>query len=374
MISNPIRPARNRRRNTRAVVVLGAVALCVAPVVALAPGASAAPAGSAGPATAFQASSQVRTGAAPGTAVRAEALTGVSTAKAAPDAYVAVVRSGTRRHLQVVSRSSGKVLRTVATIRGVKSTDIEPITDADLAPDGSVWAVQADRRLPAGYQSSLVRYVGTKVTMKVPYVTSVRLSPDSTRLAVSVFSPDGDRDGYGLEAVRLLRTNGKAVSTLASYKFPVDRTNGYPMVGGSGWAVRGWFGSTDLIVTAGCCDSGSVSIVPTAKAVPPQKWPTFAGNGDTTALGTKGANILVARSRWVGAGTEADPLNRVGMDVYWMSKSKPKGTFYAFYKGDSIGVDDFVEPLLKKTKAAPVWVSTTHFPYKGAGTILAAYQ
>ena len=357
MISSSIRPARNRRQGTRAALVVGVAALCGAPMTAVVPGAYAAPAQAAAPATAL-----------------AGTRSGAATSTATPDAYVAVVRSGTRRHLQTVSRSSGKVLRTVATIRGVKSGDPEPIMDADLAPDGSVWAVVVDRRLPEWYQWSLVRYVGTKVTTRVPYVTSVRVSPDSTRLAVTVFSPDGDGDGYGLQAVRLLRPNGKTVSTLAANKFPVDRTHGYATVEGNGWSVRGWLGSTDLILAGGCCDSGSVSIVPTGKAVRPQAWPTFTGSGDTTALGTKGANILVTRSRRVGAGTEADPVRRVGMDVYWMNKKKPKGTFYGFYKGESTGVDKIAEPLLKKTGASPVWLSTRHFPYKGSGTVLAAYQ
>ncbi len=342
-----IRDAHTPSRATRAALTLGVTAALVLPMAASAVAVGATAAAPANTATSAAARVNTR------------------------DAYVAIVKQGNRRHLRVVSRSTGKVLRHVAT---ATKTDefIEPFADADLAADGSVWAVVADTKLPEYYQSRLVRYVGSRAERSLPYVTSVRLSPDEKRMAITVLSPDGDGDGYGLSALRLANLRGKVTSTLATTKLPVDRKQGYPLIETGSLTVRGWMGANDLVVTTGCCDEGSVSIVSTLKPTRQQTWPTFTGTGDTTALGVKGSNLLVATSRVVEVKGSPHTFTRAGIDAFWMTKRKPAGTLFTHIRGSNLAVADHTDSLVKKAGATPLEISTKRFPYKGTGSVLRA--
>ncbi len=288
----------------------------------------------------------------------------------AQGAYVAVVREGSKRYLRVVSRSTGKVLQNVATGRVVD--DGEPFLDVDLAPDGSVWAVVSDPRLPFPYQTRLTHYVGKRVVKSLPYVTSVRVSPDNTRLAISVLSPDGDKDGKGLAALRIAKTSGKVVSTLSSTPFPVDKA-GWPTVEIGGMHVNGWLNAKELVVRDGCCDSAGISVVSAVKPSRQSTWPTFGGTGSTMALGTKGSQVLVARSKEAGDGSEQHPYYSAGIDAYWMTKRNPNGKLFTSVKGEDLDVTRYADSFVRKAGANPLWISPKRFPYRGAGTVVAAY-
>lgn len=343
--------ARSRRR---VAVVVTAVALA---------GTSLAPAASAVSSAAQSASG--------GLAAAVPATTSAGPKTSASDAYVAVVAEGTRRHLRVVSRSSGQVLRTLSTSRVV--ADVEPYRAADLAPDGSVWAVFADRRLPSMYQTRLVHIVGGKVVRSLPYVTSVRVSPDGGRLAVSVLAPATRRGGQGRAALQTVRTATGAVSTLASTSFPTDAASGWPTIEVGGLQVQGWADRATLVVRDGCCDSGNISLVPADVPSRVQNWPVFAGSGSTMAVGVKAGKVLVVANRWAGDGSEKAPFYSAGVDAFWVSKARPKGTLAGSVKGLDLDVADYADSFVRAQRATPLWIGAKRFPYRGTGTVSAAY-
>lgn len=304
------------------------------------------------------------------TSVAAGAVTPSPQAAAERGSYVAIVRQGTMRHLRIVSRSNGRVLRHVASARAAGGE--EPILDVDLASDGSVWAVVLDRSLPQPYQTRLKRFTSGRTVRSLPYVTSVRVSPDNRRLAVSVLSPDGDGDGRGLSALRVATTSGKVVSTLSSTKFPVDRKSGWPIVEIGGLAVQGWLGTTELLVRDGCCDEGNISIVSARTPSKAQRWPTFHGSGSTMAIGTRGNRVLVVAERWAGDGTEQNPYHADGIQTFWMTKAKPAGTLVSTVRGEDLDMSRHIDRLVRKAGAAPLWISPTRYPYRGSGSVIQA--
>jgi hypothetical protein len=82
--------------------------------------------------------------------------------------------------------------------------------------------------------------------------------------------------------------------------------------------VVGWIrGQTTLLVEEGCCDSGSVMLVPSssAKGGSPETWPRADGDHATYALGTApdGA-VLVQRDTFTGDGVEV-PTDISGIEV-----------------------------------------------------------
>lgn len=286
--------------------------------------------------------------------------------------YAAVVARGSTHTLTLVNRSTGKVVRTLASARAYDWQ--QPFAYVDVAPDGSVWAVvrktSPNTYLP--YASTLVHYTGGKAVNVLPYVTSVRLSPNGKQLAITVLSPDGNKDGKGTQALRIATPSGKVLRTLSATQFPVDK-NGDPTVEVGGLRVSGWLNPSTLIVGDGCCDGGSVALASASRPSPATKWPTLFGDGSTRAIGTIGdKTVLVARNRWKGDGQKV-PLSVVGVEAVTMSAARPRGSVVAYFPDENPSQDAYVDRFVARAKAKPLAIGTKRYPYKGTGKVVAAY-
>ena len=286
--------------------------------------------------------------------------------------YAAVVARGATHTLVVADQRTGTVVRTLAT---AQATDIqEPFEDVDLAPDGSVWAVvratAKGRYLP--YASSLKHYVGRKAVTVLPYVTSVRLSPNGRQLAITVLSPDGNKDGKGTQALRIATTSGTVLRTLSTVSFPVDK-DGNPTVEIGGQRVAGWLTDRTLVVGDGCCDSGSVSLVSALAPSKATRWPTFSGTGSTRAIGTIGSGtVLVADRLDIGDGVKV-PFQTVGVRAVTMTAARPRGRQVQAVRDPDADVTRYIDRFVARAKAKPLAIGPKRFPYKGTGTVRAAY-
>lgn len=291
---------------------------------------------------------------------------------AAPAAYAAVVARGTSHSLTLVDRSTGKVVRTLATAR---ADDWQhPFGSVDVAPDGSVWAVVRASRPNTyrPYATWLVHYTRGKAVRVLPYVTSVRVSPNGRQLAITVLSPDGNKDGKGTQSLRIATTSSKVLRTLSAISFPVDK-NGMPTVEIGGQKVAGWLNPSTLVVGDGCCDSADVAIVSALKPTDNMKWPRFCADHSATAIGTIGAKtVLVAANRFSGDGQKV-PLQLVGMNAVTMTAARPSGKVVISVRDADPTVDRYVGRFVARTKATPLVISTKRFPYKGTGKVVAAY-
>lgn len=353
---------RSAPRATRAAVAT--VAVCT---LSLAGVPTAGSASASSPAGASPSKSLART--APASAPVRTART-ASTSRAATT-YVAVVAKGTTRTLVLVSRSSGKVVRTLGS---EKATDIwEPFRDVDLAPDGTVWAVVQQTRPFTPYGTMLRQYTGTRVRNVLPYATSVRASADSRQLAVTVLSPDGNHDGKGTQSLRVITPRGKVVRTLASMTFPVD-TRGWPTVEVGGLHVSGWLNPAQLVVGDGCCDSGSSAVVPALKPSRYGSWPAKNGDGSLQAIGIiNSKTYLVGGLHWSGTGQANDPLRATGVDAFAVTATRPNGRLVASVTKADANLIDYVDTLVARAKAVPWLISTKRFPYRGTGTVVRAF-
>lgn len=346
-------PASRRRRGLGLLTVL----TLAAPGLAAAP-AQAAPAAGAAPSAAAPSSSQPASQPVSAPAARVDRSSTV---------YAAVASSGTRRTLQLVSRRTGKVVKVLAS--GRASDWQEPFRDVDVASDGSVWAVVVDRRLPGQYGTVLVRYDAAGAHRVLPYATSVRVSPSARTVAVTVLSPDGDGDGRGLEAVRVIRRDGRLVKTLVAQPFPVG-SDGSPQAEVGGMNVAGWVSEAQLAVGSGCCDSGGVSIV--SATAPTRRPVTFWGNGGTRAIGVRGSAVLVQRPREAGNGNTV-PFHLVALDGYWVSRARPAGVRVIAIPGEDLDPSRYVDAMNRRAGATPWVVGAKRFPYRGTGRVVAAY-
>ncbi|MFN8052694.1 MAG: hypothetical protein U0Q22_14700 [Acidimicrobiales bacterium] len=197
-----------------------------------------------------------------------------------------------------------------------------PILDAELASDGTVYVVERTDRTedalnrPGGTHLVRIDRAGAVSTVKAN-VTGSELSPDGTRMAVVILSPDGNGDGKGTQAIRVIDLATGATDTLRSNDVALD-DSGQITQEISGVDIVGW--TTDqsaLIVEDGCCDSGSVTVVPahSAGAGSPESWPTISGDHATYALGTDpGGKIIVQRSTFLGDGVNV-PMQLDGIEI-----------------------------------------------------------
>lgn len=281
--------------------------------------------------------------------------------------YVAVSRSGSTFRLQLVDRRSGAVLRTLSSAKAVAGES--PFLDADLAADGSVYAVVASPRRPqVGFGSPLVRYRASRATTLAQYVTSVEASPDGRTLAVMVDSPDGDGDGKGLEALRLLSTSGRVVRTLDSFAFPVDKKTGTPLYETGGRQVQGWVGSSMIALRTGCCSESDLHLVRADRATRPTTWPTFEGQDEAMAIGTRGSSALVVRPVY----KEYAPNSyvRAGLEVAWLNTKRPKGQIVQRLTGQNLEVTTSAATLNRRHGATPLYTAPGTLPYKGSGRVI----
>lgn len=362
---NPLMNTTHRGSGpSRRVVITGVAALAAAALPAGVGIAHAAPAtpSSASPASSSASSASIPSGSA----------TARPSAASARGLYAAVVARGSTRTLVLADQRTGKVVRTLASAR---ATDmVEPFVDVDVAPDGSVWAVvraaAKDRYLP--YASSLKHYVGGRTVNVLPYVTSVRLSPNGHQLAITVLSPDGNKDGKGTQALRIATTAGRVLRTLSSVSFPVGK-DGNPTVEIGGQRVAGWLTDRTLVVGDGCCDSGSVSLVSAVAPSKAARWPTFSGTGSTRAIGTIGTGTVLVGDRLdVGDGQKV-PFATIGVRALTMTAARPKGRQVAQVLDDSGDLTPYIDRFVARAKARPLAIGPKRFPYQGTGTVRAAY-
>lgn len=169
-----------------------------------------------------------------------------------------------------------------------------------------------------------------------------------------------------------MSTSGKLVRTLATRTFPVDK-QGWPMQEVGGQRVAGWLNPSTLIVGDGCCDSGTVSIVSATKPSTPNRWPSMGGDGSLQAIGTIGNHsVLVARIRLKGDGVKV-PLETVGLEALTMTAARPRGRVVDYVADDSGDLNRHVDRFVARAKATPLVIGSKRFPYRGRGTVLAAY-
>lgn len=361
----------SRRRVTVAALAVGALPLGLA---------TAASATASTTSRAAIATSSAVTSSAVTTAPRAVAAPGTSTLRTAtsapartgaPTPYAAVIASGTRRTLVLVSRTTGKVLRTLGSER--VGTGGEPFVDVDLAADGTVWAVVQKTARWSPYAITLRHYTSKRVVNVLPYVTSVRESADARQLAVTVLSPDGNHDGKGTQSLRIVTPSGKLVRNLSSLSFPVD-ARGWPQVEVGGLRVSGWLNRAQLVVGDGCCDSAVSAVVPALKPSRYGNWPAKAGDGSTRAIGIINSKTFLVGSNHVsGTGQANDPLRITGVDAFTVTASRPSGRLVASIRKPDIELIDYVDTLVARAKAVPWVISAKRFPYSGTGRVLRAF-
>ncbi|MCH8614032.1 hypothetical protein [Arsenicicoccus dermatophilus] len=227
--------------------------------------------------------------------------------------YLAATHTGRTARLQLVDRRTGVVTRTLAT--AVMKGANNPFTDAGIAPDGTVWAVS---RQGGPYSSTLLRIKDGRVNTVMPYVASARISPDGTRLAVTVLSPDVNHDGRGTRSVRVGSVTGRGMRTIAQETFPVD-AQGQPAVEYQVPHVQTWLGNHHLALWHGCCDDGNVSVISADRVSTPSAWPGRNGDASTEVVGVRGDTAVVPV-----AVTDRDG-SPVRYDVYHLSPAHPRG-------------------------------------------------
>lgn len=298
-------------------------------------------------------------------APEASAAPTATTAASASKVYAAVAKAGGREYLRLVDTRSGRVTKTLGS--GKVTVFGHYFYDIDLAPDGSVYAVTADSSLKNSYQTRLRRYTGKGVQNLQPYITTVKVAPDGRSLATTALSPDGDGDGYALEALRTATLKGVKVRDLMTWKVPVwgkgTFSPGSPVVNAGGTRVLGWLPGSRLAVDWSCCDSGSSWIVPTnrknqATTLPPRNIRTLEGTAGTTIIGYKGRSVLQIQS-------DDDHIGRVrwGTSTNYLGKIVGNAGENFYDRGYEIA---------RKYGATPLRISPRTYPYKGAGTVTQA--
>lgn len=329
--------------STRLALVLAGVTGAVLAPTAL-PAATAAP-GPAAPAAAT-------------TTARSTAAT-AATASKPPKVYAVVAEANGREYLRLVNPASGRVTATLASVKAPREGYFK---DIDLAPDGSVYASTYDSSLPEAYRTRLRRYTTKGVQNLQPYILSVKVAPNGKTLATTALSPDGDRDGYALEALRISTLKGTKVRDLMTHKVPVWKKPspyaGHPAVNAGGSYVAGWLPKGNLAVGTGCCDSGwswiaSSTRANQSKTIPPRH--ALVGTFGTRVIGYKGNSVLqvwndddyVAWARW-------------GTARNYKGKIAGRAGANSFLRDDAVA---------RRYGATPLNISPTTFPYKGNGTV-----
>lgn len=281
-----------------------------------------------------------------------------------PKVYAAVTATGGREYLRLIDTRSGRV---TATLASVKAPATGYFHDIDLAPDGSVYAVTHDSSLPDSYRTRLRRYTAKGAQALQPYILTVKVAPDGKTLATTALSPDGDGDGFGLEALRVSNLKGIKIRDLMTWKVGVwpkgtpNVTPGSPAINAGGTRVLGWLSAGSIAVDWGCCDSGASWITSTTRANQGSRFPArraLKGTFGTTIIGSKGASVLQ-----VHMDDDYQPVVRWGTAKNYLGK----------VVGRPGRVDwDGLDALARKYGATPLRPSPKTFPYRGAGKVLQA--
>lgn len=280
--------------------------------------------------------------------------------------YAAVTRSGGRDYLRLVSQSTGTIVATLASGKHDPYSYQGYFSDIDLARDGSVYAIAPDTSLPTSYQTRLMRYTTKGATKLQPYIRSVKESPDGKRLATTALSPDGDGDGYGLEALRISNAQGIKVKDLMTSKVPVWKNSGSPAVNAGGSRVLGWLPNTNLAVETGCCDSGWAWVASSTKTAAVgrgslrPRGKSLQGTFGTTIIGYRGNSVL---------GVQMDHNEPRPYTLRWGTARNYEGKVAArLSRYDRLATAE----LARKHGATPLGISPKTYPYRGPGVVVRA--
>lgn len=229
-----------------------------------------------------------------------------------PGSYLEESRPSADEVTLTLRTPDGAAVREVATAPTFAYGDdpaASPFIDGELAPDGTIYVVE--RSDPSLYVAG--RPGGTRLMTVAPdgavnivreNVTGSELSPDGTRMAIVVMSPDGDGDGSGTQAIRVIDLATGAVEELWSTDVALDDT-GVISVEIGRIDVVGWTADqSSVIVQESCCDSGAVMLMPSSgRSDTPETLPAVRGDHATYALGTDDdGRILVQRTVFEGDG------------------------------------------------------------------------
>lgn len=284
----------------------------------------------------------------------------------APAVYAAVTAGGGREYLRLVDTRTGRV---TATLASAKAPARGYFLDIDLAPDGSVYAVTHDASLHPSYQTRLRRYTTKGAQALQPYILTVKVAPDGKTLATTALSPDGDGDGFGLEALRVSNLKGIKIRDLMTQKVGVWKkgtpnvTPGSPALNAGGTRVLGWLPGGNIAVDWGCCDSGASWVVSSTRAnqssaIPPRR--ALSGTWGTTIVGYKGASVLQLH---------------MDDDYRTLVRWGTTKNYYGKVVGRPATIDwNLKNDLARKYGATPLRPSPKTFPYRGPGKVLQASQ
>lgn len=197
------------------------------------------------------------------------------------------------------------------------------------------------------------------------HVTNVRISPDGRKLAVTTDGPDDRRRTKGTEALRVVDIATGRVRTLARSHYTMDIGRA-TYDGTIGLQVRGWLDNARIVVrTHDKLANARIAVVSASRPSQVSTWKSFRGNTETDAIGRFGSKgVLVTAKR--------RPTDERGLRAYRISPTTLRGTLVA-RDDTAYGVADVVDQFLTKTRATPFVIGTRHFPYRGPGTVSAAY-
>lgn len=194
----------------------------------------------------------------------------------------------------VVDVSSGAERRTLGTwprtthpIYDPTFMQMDPILDAELTADGTAYLavrVDLDQSRFGGSTMLALDASGNRRTI-LPNVTNLRISPDGTRAAVAVESPDGNGDGKATVAVRIVDPANGATRTLLSHTAPVD-ASGQATSETDEYEIEAWTAdSSNVVVKEFCCDNGDIMVIPADGHGSRSTWPHIRHFSDTYFLG-----------------------------------------------------------------------------------------
>ncbi|WP_409483505.1 hypothetical protein [Arsenicicoccus dermatophilus] len=283
------------------------------------------------------------------TAVHARPTTATARAAAATPtvktSYLVATHVGRTARLQLVSRATGAVTATLATTPMTGGPN--PFQGASIAPDGSVLVVKEGR---TPYDGKLLRIRGAQVTTLMSRVQAAKVSPDGRRLAVTLLSPDTDRDGRGTASLQVGPLSGTGMRTIAEEPFPVGR-GGLPTDDQASPMVRTWLGNHHVAVAWGGGDDGNVAVVPADRPSSRQSWPRVSGDSSTDVAGVVGSTAVVP------------VYAKNGYDMVHVSPTRPRGVKVAHLRFTRDAVTP-VKNYLRKVGAAPVDATYARLRYR----------
>ena len=133
-------------------------------------------------------------------------------------------------------------------------------------------------------------------------------------MAVAILSPDGNGDGKGTEALRIVDVRTQATRTLASVDLPLD-ASGAVSSEIDEFVVEDWLPSgAGVVLRTFCCDSGAVLVAPADGSAPIEKWPAVRGYSATFALGFDPSGQVLVQTHGDMSTDGSTPIQVVTLD------------------------------------------------------------